>query len=168
MNKLLLIVTFALTLTLTACNSSISVDPLAKYRGFSAKELYYGGEKQLANGNYGTAAQYFEALDANYPFGDYNQRAQLDSIYAYYMNGDSPEAVAAADRYIHLHPQAKDVEYAYYMRGLANFNQYQDFFVRTFRYDLSKRDLSALKQSYADFLSLITLFPNSQYAPNAR
>ena len=48
---------------------------------------------------------------------------KLDLIYAYYKKKDFPSAAATAERFIHLYPRAKYVDYAYYMKALANFQQ---------------------------------------------
>ncbi len=153
---------------LSSCAQSGSVDPLKAYRKYTATQLYNNGEVALAKGNYSEAVKNFEALDAMYPFGQYNQRAQYDAIYAYYMNGDTAEAVAAADRYVHLYPRAQDVDYAYYMKALATYNENRGFLSKIFHYDLAQRDMSTIKEAYKDFLTLVTLYPNSRYAPDAR
>ncbi len=157
-----------LSLMLVACTNKGTVDPLAQYRGYSASQLYHNGMSALAKGNYKTASKNFEALDANYPFGQYNQSGQYNIIYAYYMDGNYTEAGLAAERYIRLYPRAANVDYAYYMKGLSNFNQNRSFLAKVFRFDVAQRDMRAIKQSYQDFATLIKLYPNSRYAPDAR
>ncbi len=76
-----------------------------------SKEQYSGAVKRL------------EALESMYPFSDYAEDAELTLIAAYYKNEDYPSTVAEADRFVHLYPRAKRVDYAYYMKGLANFQQ---------------------------------------------
>lgn len=65
-----------------------------------------------------------------YPFSDYTEKSQMDLIYAYYKNEDYPAAAATAERFIHLYPRAKNVDYAYYMKGMANFQQTRGVFAK--------------------------------------
>lgn len=134
----------------------------------SAQQLFNGGKSSLASGDYSTAAKYFESLNAQYPFGKYSQQAMMDLIYAYYKKGDNPSAAAAAQRYIHLYPRAKNVDYAYYMKGVANFEQNRGLFADYLPMDLSQRDPGTMLESYQDFRTLLRRFPDSQYAADGR
>ncbi len=154
-------------LFLTACHSGQKT-PADMFKGQTAEEIFNGGEKDLAKHRYDDAIKHFEGLDALYPFSKYEQQAQLDIIYAYYKATDYASASAAAMRYIHLYPRSENVDYAYYMKGLANFNQDRGIVQRYVDVDLSQRDLSSARQSYVDFGELIRRFPDSPYAPDAR
>jgi outer membrane protein assembly factor BamD len=102
-----------------------------------------------------------------YPFSDYTERSQMDLIYAYYKNEDYPSAAATAERFIHLYPRAPNVDYAYYMKGLANFQQTRGVFAKVLPLDESWRDPGTQVQAYADFTTLIERFPESRYKANA-
>ena len=155
------------TLTLTGC-STVNDDPTLAFQGQAEDRIYNDGEMLLAKGSYNDAIKHFEALDALYPFGATARQAQFDSIYAYYMTGDAATTLAAADRFIHLYPRDPHVDYAYYMKGLANFNLHQDFVTRLFRLDMAERDIANAKKAYQDFADLTHYFPDSQYALDAR
>lgn len=149
------------------CSSTIT-DPAVIYKNQSAEEIFHGGETSLARGNYSTAVQQFEALDALYPFGSNAEQAQLDLIYAYYQNDDIASSAASAERFIRLYPRSAHVDYAYYMKGIADFEQDRGWLQRYFPSDFSRRDPGTMRQAFADFNQLVRLFPHSVYAPDAR
>ena len=84
------------------------------------EELYEQIQNLLNNNSYDLAIQNLQLLESRFPFGSYAD-PQLDIIYAYYQNNDEGATIAAAERFIphHDHP---DVDYAWYMKGLANYS----------------------------------------------
>lgn len=158
------IVVFA-TGFLAAC--STTTEPSEAYKGESPQEIYHRGEVALRDKSYSEAVKRFEALDVQYPFGPQTERAQLYLIYAYYMKEDYALAVAAADRFIRIHPIDPNVDYAYFMRGLADYYQNLGFLEKVFAVDLATRDLTQIEKSYNDFNELVIRFPNSRYTPAA-
>src|SRR4030095_15700529 len=91
-------------------------------KGWSAQKLYAEAKDNLNDGNYEKAIKYYEKLEARYPYGRYAQQAQLEIAYAYYKNTEPAQAVTAAERFIKLQQNHPNVDYAYYLKGLANFN----------------------------------------------
>lgn len=156
-------------ISLSACHSWFSGEREENnpYQGMSAKQLYTEGKAALSKEQYETAAKKLEALETMYPFNDYAEKAELDLIYAYYKKEDYPSAAATAERFIHLYPRAKNVDYAYYMKGLANFQQTRGTLASLLPLDESWRDPGTQSQAYSDFATLIQQFPKSQYKPNA-
>ena len=138
-----------------------------EFKGMSAKELYLDGKKELSRNQYESAIKRFEALDIMYPFNDYARQAQLDLIYSYYQNQNYASAAASAERFIKLYPRYKHVDYVYYMKGLANFQQPRGTLTKLLNIDESQRDPGTQNQAYADFGTLIQRFPNTQYKANA-
>lgn len=135
--------------------------------GWSAQRLYSEAKDNLNDGNYERAIQLFETLEARYPFGRYAQQAQLEVAYAYYKDDEPISAVAAADRFIKLHPNHPNVDYAYYLKGLANFNDDLGILGRWVNQDLSERDPRAAREAFQAFKELVTRFPESKYTPDA-
>lgn len=154
-------------LTALCMTSCTPTTPAQRFKGMTSQQIFQGGEKALAKHKYDQASKYFEGLEALYPFGPYAQQGQLDIIYAYYKNGDPASALAAADRYIHLYPQSDNVDYAYYMKGLINFDRGRNWLQKTFKVSVAETDLSYLRQSFVDFNALLQRFPDSKYAPDA-
>lgn len=134
----------------------------------NAFKLYEKAQFSMLSGNYRTAVQYLERLDSLYPFGAYSHQAQLDLVYSYYRLNDLASGIAASDRFIRQNPRHKDLEYAYYMKGLINFSSETGVGKSLFAAPLSERDASTARQSFEDFAELIRLFPNSKYAKDAQ
>lgn len=137
------------------------------YAGMTAKQLYTEGTAALKKKQYTESIKKLEALDTMYPFNDYAEQAELNLIYAYYAKEDYPSSAATAERYIHLYPRSKNADYAYYMKGMANFSQVRGALASYLPMDLSWRDPGTQSQAYSDFASLVQKFPNSRYKPNS-
>lgn len=137
------------------------------FKGMTAKQLHTEAKTALMKEQYASAAKRLEAIETMYPFSDYTESSQMDLIYAYYKNEDYPSAAATAERFIHLYPRAKNVDYAYYLRGLANFQQTRGVFAKFLPMDESWRDPGTQSQAYSDFAVLIQKFPNSKYKANS-
>lgn len=155
-------------LVILIANGCSAIDPTAAYQNLSAEQIYQGGERSLAKHEYKKAIEQFEALDSLYPFGANTEQAQIDLIYAYRENNDNASAVAAADRFIRTYPTSSRLDYVYYLKGLADYEQDRGWFQRFATTDLSQRDPGTMKQSFNDFSQLVQKFPNSRYAPDAR
>jgi outer membrane protein assembly factor BamD len=155
------------TVLLSACASK-SNDPLVAYQGQSVKQIYQSAKEALANRNYGHAIKDYEALSVVYPFNRYSEKAQLELMYSYYQNGDSPEAKATAERFIHLYPNNASIDYAYYMQALADMDQDRGWYLRYVPIDLSRRDPGTMRLAYQEFEQLINRYPGSRYVADAR
>ena len=129
---------------------------------------YRAAQSAMRSGNYNDAVETLQLLEARFPFGRYAEQAQLEIIYAYYRSVQPEAARSAADRFIRLHPQHPNVDYAHYLRGLASFDEDRSFFSTLLSTDPTKRDPGAARDSFSDFALLIQKFPNSKYAPDAQ
>lgn len=136
-------------------------------QGWSAQKLYAEAKAHLDSRNYDQAIKYYEKLEARYPYGRFAQQAQLEIAYAYYKDGEPAQAIAAAERFIKLHPNHPHVDYAYYLKGLANFNDDLGWLGYLGGQDLSERDPKAARESFEAFKELVTKFPESRYTPDA-
>lgn len=159
----LLLVT-SLSCWLLACASNSDKDN----ENLSEQAIYQMARKQIDDNNFILAVKNLQLLESRFPFGPYAEQAQLELIYAHYRSYDNEAAVASADRFIRLHPQHPNVDYAYYMRGLANFTEGKGLFERFLPTDLSQRDPGLARQSFNDFAQLLARFPNSDYSADAR
>ena len=136
--------------------------------GWSARQFYDEAKKQLADGSYEKAAKLYEKLEARYPFGDLATQAQIEVAYAYYKNNEWDSALAAVDRFIKLNPAHENIDYAYYLKGLINYNKGKTFADRFLPTDSSQRDPGASRESLRDFNDLLAKFPRSKYALDAK
>jgi outer membrane protein assembly factor BamD len=162
--KRILAVLLAATL-LNAC--SLLPEQIDETKNWSAAKLYEKAKDSLQDGNYTDAVKYFEKLEARYPYGPYAQQAQLEEAYAYYKDNEPASSIAACERFIKLHPDHPNVDYAYYLKGLANFNENNGLFSEFADQDRSERDPKAAMESFDAFKELVNRFPNSKYTPDA-
>mgnify|MGYP005810049199 CR=1 FL=1 len=132
------------------------------------KKLYFAGKDRMAAGSCNGAIDYYEKLQARYPFGAYAAQAQLELAYCYYKSDETASAIAAVDRFLKLNPTHPATDYAYYLRGLINFNSGQGLTQRFIPRDPSQRDPGAALQSFNDFAELIKRFPDSRYVADAQ
>ncbi len=147
------------------CSSSPDADdPTA---GMTAEEIYEEAKAELDNGQYETAIQFYERLESRFPYGIYAERAQLEVAYAYYKYNEPESAILAAERFIKLHPNHPNVDYAYYLRGLASFDADQSFMNRIFKQDPTERDPKAARRAFGYFGELVRKFPTSEYSREA-
>ena len=158
--------TLILVLSLTGC--SLLPEEKDETRDWSAQKFYSEASSALREGNFQTAIKYYELLEARYPFGKYALQSQLDLAYAYYRDGESESALAAADRFMRLNPSHPAVAYALYLKGIVNFNRRLGFLTRFIPTDTSQRDPGAALDSFKDFSELVRRFPESEYAEDAR
>ncbi len=152
---------------LAGCASTGDSDEDDVTIGWSAQKLYDQAKEELEAGDYELAIEYFEKLEARYPFGKYAQQAQLETIYTYFLFDEPDSAIAAADRFIKLHPTHKNVVYAYYMRGVASFHKKDSPFDMVVYQDPAERDSNSSRNSFNYFSELVKKFPNSKYAPDS-
>lgn len=166
MHKSLALFLISLALVLNGC-AWLRTDE-DETKDWSAQRFYSEAKEALNKKNYEEAIKYFEGLETRYPYGRYAQQAQLEIAYAYYKYGEPQSAIAAADRFIRLHPAHPHVDYAYYLKGLANFNTKRNLIDRLGgEPDLSDRDPKAARQSFEALRELVTRFPQSRYAADA-
>ena len=130
--------------------------------------LYESAQSSLRSGNYRAGVEKLQRLEARFPFGRYAEQAQLELIYAQYMGAAYDEAEAAAERFIRLHPQHRDVDYAIYLRGLVAFSEGRGLFDRFRPADISKRDITNIRRAFVIFTELLREHPDSDYALDAR
>lgn len=133
----------------------------------SAAQLYQEANEAMRRGDYETAIKKYETLEGRYPFGAYTEQAQLEVAYAYHKYDEPDSAIAAADRYMQLHPRGDNVAYALYLKGLANMSRGDSLINKIAPPDLSKRDQSVLKEAYRAFSRLVEQYPKSQYVDDA-
>lgn len=132
--------------------------------------LYNKAHAALEEGRYSTASESYQRLIARFPSGDYNEHAQMELAYAQYKDNKPDDALSTINRFIKTYPANKHVDYAYYLRGLIDFDRDDGFLERFVKPDgaQTRRDPAPFLQSFDDFSELSRRFPNSAYAADAR
>lgn len=150
---------------LSGCAST--ADPDDPTVGMNAADIYKEAKTNLQDGNYETAIQFYEKLESRFPYGNYATRAQMEIAYAYYKFDEPESAILAADRFIKLHPNHPNVDYLYYLRGLASFGITKSAISEAFGQDRTERDPKSVRRSFEYFAELVRKFPKSRYARDA-
>jgi len=153
-----------LTAALAACSFIDKQDPT---KGMSVEKLYAEAKDALDGGQYDLAIKRYETLEARFPYGRYSQQGQLEIAYAYYKQNEQASAVAAAERFMKLHPNHPNVDYAYYLKGLAYFNEDLGMLSKLSQQDRTERDPKSARESFDAFKDLAQRFPESKYTPDA-
>jgi len=154
-----------LSLFLIACSEDgVKSDP---YASWSALEFYDEATLALEAGEFEEAIKHLENLEARFPFSPYARQAQLDVAYAYYKFDEPESAIAAADRFIRINPRDPNVAYAWYLKGLADYNRGSSFMDGLFPRDLSQHDNKSMGEALRSFSTLVERYPDSRYAPDA-
>lgn len=156
----------AASLILSGC--SLIPKQIDVTKDWSASKFYSEGKRALSDGDFEEAIQYYEQLEARFPFGKYAQQAQVEIAYAYYKFDEPESALIAADRFIKLHPRHPNVDYLYYLKGLVNFNAGKDLVSKYIPQDPTQRDPGAARASFDDFSILVRKYPESKYSEDAR
>jgi outer membrane protein assembly factor BamD len=149
---------------LAACSFIDKHDPTA---GYSAEKLYREAKEALDGGQYDLAIKRYETLESRFPYGRYSQQGQLEIAYAYYKQSEQASAVAATERFMKLHPNHPNVDYAYYLKGLVYFNEDLGLLGKISRQDRTERDPKAARESFDALKELVQRFPESKYTPDA-
>jgi outer membrane protein assembly factor BamD len=136
--------------------------------GRTAEELYAEAQELMDKQNWRGAVQAYKILQTRYPFGRYAEQAQLEMGYAFYKAAMPEQALATADRFIRMYPAHPNIDYAYYIRGITNYDQRVGFLERMMPSRVRDRDQSAALEAFQDFDELTRRFPDSRYAPDAR
>jgi len=158
---------FAVLVAFVLSGCGVFSEPPDETTGWSASKLYAEAHDEMSSGDYEKAVRYFEKLESRYPFGTYAQQAQMEIAYTHYRQGDQPEALAAVERFIKLHPNHPNVDYMYYLRGLINFNDKLSLFDFLASEDATERDPKAAREAFDSFKLLVERFPDSVYAADA-
>ena len=153
----------ALALFLAACSSDGQrPDELTE------KEYYEQAVEAIEDENYLLAVEKLQALESRYPFGVYTEQAQLEMIFAQYQSQELESAKAAAERFIRLHPEHKNVDYAYYMKGLITNHMGLSLVERYLADEQNMRDPQPARDAFFEFAELIRKFPASPYVSDAQ
>jgi outer membrane protein assembly factor BamD len=153
---------------LVAALQGCSTTPVDETANWSPNRLYSEAIDERDAGNFERAVTLLERLEGRAAGTPLAQQAQLDKAFTHYRADEPAKAQAALDRFMRLHPASPALDYALYLKGLVNFNDDLGLFGALAQQDLSERDQKAAKESFEAFRELVTRFPDSRYAPDAR
>ncbi|MSR13127.1 MAG: outer membrane protein assembly factor BamD [Gammaproteobacteria bacterium] len=152
----------------TGCGLWPDKDPDELPENWPEEKLYFAAKDRLDSGSCGGAIEYYEKLQARYPFGAYAAQAQIELAYCQYKSDEGAAGIATIDRFLKLNPTHPHIDYAFYLRGLINFNLDTGVTARYLPRDPSQRDPGAALQAFNDFSELIRSYPESRYVTDAQ
>ena len=136
--------------------------------GWSVERLYQDGRQEMNSGRWTTAEERFTAVEARFPFGPYAQQSLINLAYVQWKKGEPEMALATISRFQRQYPNHPGSDYMLFLRGLILFTPPSARLAFLTRQDPAERDPRALRESYAAFEELITRYPDSRYADDAR
>lgn len=151
---------------LTGCAIFGAPTELDDTKGWPAERIYEAGATAMSDKDYDKALGYFKKLESRFPHGKYATQAKLEIIYANFKKDDPVSTLVAAERFIKIHPNHPNVDYAYYLKGLATFNE-RGILEKITKQNINDRDPKALKLSFAAFKDLTERYPKSRYYKDA-
>lgn len=152
---------------LSGCSFFSEKEQVVAKSNWTVERVYSEAKAALNAGDYTTALQYYSQLEARFPFGSYAQQSLLESAYAHYKADDPEAAIATLDRFMRVYPLNPSMDYAFYLRGLINFNRDIGLFEKYIPRDESQRDPGSARFALKDFTTLVNRFPKSDYSEDA-
>src|ERR671918_2039733 len=131
---------FSLLLVLCLFLGACATDLQDETVGWSAQRLYGEAKDAMSNKDWPRAIRYLEKLEARYPYGRFAQQAQLEIAYAHWKDQERASAIAAVERFLKIYPNHASVDYAWYLKGLINFNEQYGLMYQLTTPDMSDRD----------------------------
>ena len=120
-------------------------------------EAYEEGLKELEAGDVLFAAKKFNEAETLFPQSEYAPKSALMAAYSYYSQNYYGDAMAELIRFLRIYPNHKDIAYAEYLLGLCYYEQIID----------AKKDLQSIVNAKATFESLISKYPDTEFATDA-
>lgn len=148
---------------LAACGSTPSEDP-----NTPPEKLYAEAKEDMAAGAWDRAMRTLERTEARASGTLLGQQAMLDLAYTQWKATERVQALATLDRFIKLHPSSPALDYAYYLKGVINFNDNLGFLTSLSRQNMAERDQQASRDAFQAFAQLVERFPQSAYTADAR
>jgi outer membrane protein assembly factor BamD len=121
-------------------------------------EAYEEGLKELKAGDVIYAAKKFNEAEILFPQSEYAPKSALMAAYSYYSQNYYGDAIAELVRFLRVYPNHKDIAYAEYLLGLCYYEQIVD----------EKKDLQSIVNAKKTFRNLISKYPESEFAIDAK
>ncbi len=120
-------------------------------------EVYQEGMESLENGDVIYAAKKFNEAEILFPQSEWAPKSALMAAYSYYTQDYYGDTIAELERFIRVYPLSKNLDYVYYLLGVAYYEQIVD----------EKKDLQSIIKAKKYFKIVIKNYPNTTYALDA-
>jgi outer membrane protein assembly factor BamD len=123
-----------------------------------AATLYQKALDDMDRQYFQTAIKGLEQLERQHPRDPLTEKSKLMQVFAYYRSGELDKAILAADRFLAIYPNGKDVPYVMYLKGNSYYGQIKDI----------TRDQQLSRDAIDTYNLLISNYPQSEYAEDAK
>ena len=156
MNRLIFIF---LLILFSSCASEINKKSVVKEKSLElqVKEAYLEGLKELEKGDALFAARKFNEVEILFPQSDLAPKSSLMAAYSYYSQDYYEECIFELLRFLDIYPKDKNLDYAYYLLGIAHYEQIVD----------EKKDTFTILKAKEYFEYLNLNYPNTEYSIDA-
>ena len=159
MKKLFYILLLSLSIFLTSCNKEKKISVINEDDiNLQMISLYEEGYEELLNGDILYAANKFNDAESIFPQSEWAPMASLMAAYAYYSQDYYFEAIDQIEGYMKKYPNHIDMDYAHFILAMCYYENIVD----------EKRDLQPLLKSKKEFELIITEYPNTDFALDAK
>ena len=157
MNKYFLL--FFVLILFVSCSKDVEKESVIKQKSLDLqiREAYSEGLEALEQGDVLFAARKFNEVEILYPQSDLAPKSALMAAYSYYIQDYYEDCIMELDRFLKIYPKDKNLDYAYYLLGVAYYEQIVD----------EKKDLFSILKAKDYFEYLIKKYPNTEYAFDA-
>jgi len=133
-------------------------DDFIAEQAIPAADLYAEGIAAYEAQRYGEAIDAFAELDRRYPYSEQGRRGLILMADAQYNLSRWEASIASSERYLLLYPNGANADMALHLIGEAYLRQVPDV----------TRDQAAARRGLGANEELVSRFPNSPYAEQAR
>jgi len=118
------------------------------------ENLYALAMQDLEKENYEKAKVQFDEIEFSFPLSNEAIQSQIMTAFIEYAQMNYDEAIFKLNRIINRYPSHKNIDYAYYMKAICNFEQIENEYL----------DGSYNTEALESFNQVINRFPKSKYA----
>jgi outer membrane protein assembly factor BamD len=119
---------------------------------------YKEGYLELQRGDVLFAAKKFNEAELLFPQSPWAAKSAIMAAYAYYTQDYYGDAIFELERYLITYPNHKDKAYAHFLLAMSFYEQIVD----------EKKDLKSILSSKEQFEIIISEYPGTEFAANAR
>jgi len=159
MKNIFHILLISLTIFLASCGKEKKISVINEVDiNLQMISLYEEGYQELLNGDTLYAANKFNEAESIFPQSEWAPMASLMAAYAYYSDDYYFEAIDQIKDYMKNYPNHVYKDYAHFILAMCYYENIVD----------EKRDLQPLLRSKKEFELIITKYPNTDFALDAK
>jgi len=159
-NKLNIILLIISALLIFSCTKKIEKKSIIQEKSIELQilETYKEAINELEAGDAIFAAKKFNEVEILFPQSEWAPKSTLMAAYAYYAQDYYFDTIEELKIFLKKYPNHKDVDYAYYLMGMAYYEQIVD----------EKKDLNSILMAKKQFEKVVNDFPETDYALDAK